>query len=103
VLVRGVQYRLGDGVKTKDCYFSGDAGVTARAIMSIVPGDELFWNALISAVPLDPTDVIDLNYSVAGGGGLQLKQCSIVQATPNRVLINFKPGSMPTGFVVVVG
>ena len=32
VMVNGVAQTLGDGIKTKDCYFTGDNGTTARAI-----------------------------------------------------------------------
>lgn len=35
----GQRWRVGAGVKTKDIYFSGDAGVTARAHVAIVAGD----------------------------------------------------------------
>jgi hypothetical protein len=62
VFVNGVAAELGDGVKTKDCYFTNDAGVTARAIADIAAGDDLYWNGL-SAYALDNTDVIDIVYA----------------------------------------
>src|SRR3990167_1821384 len=46
-------YTVGDGVKTKDCYFSGEGGVTARAFGAIVLGDELYWNGVIAGFDLD--------------------------------------------------
>lgn len=65
VLVNGIAYILGDGVKTKDCYFSVDSGLTARAISAIVAGDELFWNGVIAGFDLATTDDVDFNYNVA--------------------------------------
>jgi len=35
----GQRWRIGDGVKTKDIYFSGNGGTTARAHAAIVLGD----------------------------------------------------------------
>lgn len=35
----GQRWRVGSGVKTKDIYFSGDGGTTARAHVNIVSGD----------------------------------------------------------------
>lgn len=66
VVVNGQLQRVGDGVKTKDCYFSADAGTTAKAIAAIVATDELIWvaNAANADFPLDALDVIDLNYNV---------------------------------------
>lgn len=72
VLVNGVQYELGDGVKTKDTYFSNDGGTTARTIETISSNDELFWNGNIAGFDLVTTDEIDFNYNVGGavtGGG----------------------------------
>lgn len=62
VFVNGVGAELGNGVKTKDCYFTNDAGVTARAIADITAGDDLYWNGA-SAYALDNTDVIDIVYA----------------------------------------
>ena len=44
VEVNGVGYTVGDGVTTKDCYFSRDDGATAESIADVVVGDTLFWN-----------------------------------------------------------
>lgn len=63
--VNGVQYEVGDGVKTKDCYFSGDGGTTARAIADIAAGDTLHWNGSVIGFQLAGTDRIDFNYNVA--------------------------------------
>lgn len=62
VLVNGVMIELGDGVKTKDAYFSADNGSTARAISAIAAGDTLYWNGGI-AFTLETTDRIDIIYS----------------------------------------
>ncbi len=62
VLVNGIQYELGDGVRTKDCYFSNDSGATARLIKDIVAGDSLFWNGLIAGFNLATTDEVDFDY-----------------------------------------
>ena len=63
--VNGVNYRLGDAVKTKDCYFSVDGGVTARAIAAIAAGDTLYWNGVISGFNLAAADSVDMDYNVA--------------------------------------
>lgn len=62
VLVNGLKVELGDGVKTADCYFSGDGGSTARSIAAITSGDELYWNG-VSAYILETTDVVDFIYN----------------------------------------
>ena len=61
VLVNGIKVELGDGVKTADCYFSGNGGSSARAISAIAAGDELYWNG-ISAYTLETTDSVDFIY-----------------------------------------
>lgn len=62
VLVNGIKVELGDGVKTADCYFSGDSGSTARSIADIASGDELYWNG-VSAYTLETSDVVDFIYN----------------------------------------
>jgi len=62
VSVNGVHYTLGDGVKTKDFWFTGDSGTTARAISAIVATDELYFNAATVGFDLDANDVIDILY-----------------------------------------
>lgn len=64
VRVNGLHYEVGDGVKTKDCYFSADAGTTARSISAIASGDGLYWNGSIAGFQLAATDKIDLDYIV---------------------------------------
>lgn len=63
VLINGQMVSVGDGVLTKDSYFSGDGGTTARAIAAIVAGDTLHWNGSIAGYQLAATDRIDLNYA----------------------------------------
>ena len=62
VLVNGIQYELGQGVKTKDCYFTNDGGTTARAIGAIAAGDALYWNGTTAGFDLATSDEIDLIY-----------------------------------------
>ena len=64
VLVNGSMQELGDGVKTKDCYFTGDSGTTARAISAIVATDKFYWNGVISGFDLAVTDKVDFQYNV---------------------------------------
>jgi hypothetical protein len=65
VSVNGLAVTLGDGVKTKDCYFSGDSGTTARAIAAIATGDELYWVGSVAGYELDTNDRIDFEYEIA--------------------------------------
>lgn len=73
VLIRGVQVSVGDGVKTKCCYFSGDGGTTARAFADVAAGDKLYWNGSVAGYQLQAgwrTDFYYLeSYSGAVGGG----------------------------------
>lgn len=62
VEVNGSNYVVGDGVKTSDCYFSGDSGTTARSITDIVVSDTLHWNGSIAGFELDASDRIDFHY-----------------------------------------
>lgn len=65
VRVNGVGYEVGDGVRTKDCYFSADAGATARAFGAIAVGDKLYWVGSVAGFELATTDVIDFLYEAA--------------------------------------
>jgi hypothetical protein len=62
VAINGVSVHLGDGLKTRDCYFSADGGVHARAIADITAGDKLYWNGSVAGFELVNTDHIDLFY-----------------------------------------
>ncbi len=55
---------IGDGVKTKEAYFSNDGGTTARLISAIVAGDTLFWNGTVAGYELSGSDVCGLIYEV---------------------------------------
>lgn len=65
VTVNGIGVNIGDGVKTKDCYFSNDNGTTARAIADIEAGDQLHWNASIAGYQLEDTDLVDIIYDAS--------------------------------------
>ncbi len=66
VLVNGVAYPVGDGVKTTACYFSGDGGSTARTMKAVVSGDTLYWNGSHAGFQLSAaTDLVDFIYAVA--------------------------------------
>ena len=62
VEVNGISVEVGDGLKDKDAYFSGDNGVTATTIEEIRLGDELFWNGNIAGFDLETGDEINLIY-----------------------------------------
>ena len=62
VIINGLEAELGDGIKTRDCYFTGDAGATARPIADIVATDELYWNGTIAGYELAASDVINFGY-----------------------------------------
>lgn len=63
VIVNGVIYNVGDGVKTSDFYFSDDLGVTAKNLSELVSGDRLYFNGLITGlINLDEKDKININF-----------------------------------------
>lgn len=62
VLINGIMIELGNGVKTKDGYFSADAGSTAKAHNALASGDAFFWNGS-SVFTLDTTDRVDFLYA----------------------------------------
>lgn len=64
VMVNGVGVTVGDGVKTKDCYFSSDTGTTAKTIANIAAGDILYWVGTVAGFQLAATDIIDFDYAV---------------------------------------
>jgi hypothetical protein len=66
VKINGILYEIGDGVSTKDGYFSD--GVTIRNIDDIVAGDSFYWNGTIAGFDLDTDDVINFNYDLPSDG-----------------------------------
>lgn len=62
VLINGISVLEGDGVKTKEVYFSNDGGLTAKTISNIEAGDEIYWNGNIAGFDLTGTDQIDVEY-----------------------------------------
>lgn len=65
VFINGSFVKLGDGVRTKACYFSADGGITARDLSSIVAGDKLYWNGEIAEYDLATDDSIEIYYFIA--------------------------------------
>lgn len=62
--VNGAAQVLGDAVKTKDCYFSTDAGTTALASDNVPSAALLYWNGSIAGFALAAaTDKISFNYN----------------------------------------
>lgn len=61
--INGVSIEIGNGVKTKDCYFSSDSGATAKAFTAIAAGDSLYWNGSIAAYQLAATDKVNFIYN----------------------------------------
>jgi hypothetical protein len=62
VFVNGLRVSVGNGVMTKDAYFSNDGGATARTYASIIAGDELIWNGVIAGYELAVTDEVSFVY-----------------------------------------
>ncbi|WP_430897600.1 MULTISPECIES: hypothetical protein [unclassified Paraflavitalea] len=64
VVVSELFVEVGNGVKTKACYFSGDGGATARAFGAVVSGDKLYWNGSIAGYQLAATDQVSFLYNI---------------------------------------
>lgn len=64
VFVNGVAVSVGNGVRSTDCYFSGDGGATARSIANIQAGDTLYWVGSVAGYQLAVTDRVDFDFSV---------------------------------------
>lgn len=64
VFINGVRVEVGDGVKTRDCYFSADGGTTAKTIALIAASDALYWVQSVAGYNLATTDIIDFDYLV---------------------------------------
>ena len=64
VFVNGVMADL-KANKSGDCYFSADAGSTARAFAAIAANDVLYWNGSVAGYQLDANDKITLVYETA--------------------------------------
>lgn len=68
VFVNGIKHTVGDGVKTKSCFFSesGSAPHTAKPLADLTLGDKLIWNGVVAGQELVNDDVIDIYYVSAG-------------------------------------
>jgi len=65
VSVNGIGVDVGDGVRTKFCYFSSDGGATAKTIANIAAGDTLYWVQSVAGYNLaSSVDTIDFDYVV---------------------------------------
>ena len=62
--VNGISVEIGDGVKDKDAYFSGNNGLTAAKIEEIRGGDQLIWNGSSAGFDLEAGDEVNLIYEV---------------------------------------
>jgi hypothetical protein len=60
----GVQLDVGNGVKTRECYFSGDGGATARTFPALQAGDFLYWNGSIAGYQIAASDVFAFAFNV---------------------------------------
>ncbi len=67
VQVNGVNHLVGDGTAVAvECYFSGDGGVTPRALQDVVAGDLLYWNGSVAGFQLAAaTDKVSFFYEVS--------------------------------------
>lgn len=65
VFLNGAFASVGDGVKTKDCYFSADGGTTAKSLSEVEAGDQLIWNAVLSGTTLGGTEALICVYPIA--------------------------------------
>lgn len=64
VLINGLGYSVGDGVKTKSCYFSADSGATAKTIANIASGDRLYWVGSVAGHQLISTWKVDFDFAI---------------------------------------
>lgn len=62
VKVNGNSVSIGNGSKTKFCYFSDDGGSTAKTFATILSGDILYWNGVVADYDLAATDEITILY-----------------------------------------
>lgn len=67
VFLDGLRMELGDGVKTKDFYFSSDTGTTAKALANVRKGDTLYWTKYRETYNLSTANKISLNYTTLSG------------------------------------
>lgn len=66
VVVNGLSYVVGNGIKTESCYFEDPStpGI-ARSFSGsnkVVAGDKLIWNGLINEFNLESDDIISIHY-----------------------------------------
>jgi hypothetical protein len=62
--VNGLMQAVGNGVRTADCYFSGDGGATAKTFANITSGDVLYWVGSVAGFQLSATMKGTLYYNV---------------------------------------
>ncbi len=60
VFIQGWNMSVGNGIKTKDVYFSADSGVTAKQLNNLTKDDVLYYNAVIIGTNLLSGDNVRL-------------------------------------------
>lgn len=88
VAVGGKIVRTGDALKTLDCYFSRDNGLTALAIDSLAIGDKLYWNGSVAGYQLGSGDNAKLSFIYVKAVGTPTQgsnEVVITQSTPLAV------------------
>ena len=62
VQVNGLKVTVGNATTNADCFFSNDAGSTAKSYDLVALNDQLYWNGDIAKYQLEVTDLIDFVY-----------------------------------------
>jgi hypothetical protein len=62
--VNGRSQRIGNGVKTLDCYLSGDGGATAKTFATVASGDIVYWVGSVAGFQLNTSMIGGLYYNV---------------------------------------
>jgi len=65
VTINGLNAEVGNGLTTKDCYFSSDGTSSGvRQMSAITSGDYFMWNTNIAGYYLDATDSVSFYYNI---------------------------------------
>lgn len=87
VFVNGEKVPVGNGIKTLDCYFSRDGGITALAFNQLQFGDILYWNGLISHIGdlVNTEDKISINFSYRAAIIFNVNVLEVSQVTGSNI------------------